>query len=148
MLQVPAACKAMVEARHKGNNAFIQGVNNYRATRCRTSRTTSMGGLFAPEVGYFGEQWKTSVDNAPCIRRLLNDFVVYNSDQVADSRDRRLVLDNIRPREPAPISSRRGYKLPDGRVQPSFRMFATRTFWLRARAASAEHGKPTRSCCT
>jgi len=39
------------------------------------------------------------------------------------------------------VDAGRGYRLPDGRIQPSYQMFDTRQFFLRVRAVFAENGK-------
>jgi hypothetical protein len=50
-------------------------------------------------------------------------------------------VDNMRPVVCDNIDAGRGYRLPDGRVQPTYQMFSTRRYFLRMRAAFAEQGK-------
>ncbi|MBF0245429.1 MAG: hypothetical protein HQL31_09195 [Planctomycetes bacterium] len=52
-------------------------------------------------------------------------------------------LDNVRPVHCDNFDAGRGYKLPDGRVQPEFNMFTMREFFLRLRAVFQENGKPS-----
>ena len=44
-------------------------------------------------------------------------------------------IDNMAPLACDNLEHGCGYRLPDGRVQPSFPMFATREYFLRSRAA-------------
>jgi hypothetical protein len=50
-------------------------------------------------------------------------------------------LDNVRPVACAKTEAGRGYRLPDGRIQPVFSTFDTRVFFLRLRAAFLEAGR-------
>jgi hypothetical protein len=50
-------------------------------------------------------------------------------------------LDNVRPVSCGNIDAGRGYRLPDGRIQPTYNMFGMRDFFLRLRAVFEENGK-------
>jgi hypothetical protein len=138
----PAACAKMVEERHRGNDGFIQGVTKYRANAVPYFENNSIGAQFAPEVDYFGEQWKTSINDSLYYDPTLIDYVVHNLGTWAkECGIDGWYVDNIRPEPCANLEAGRGYRLPDGRIQPTYGMFAMRTLWLRVRAAFAEQGK-------
>lgn len=50
-------------------------------------------------------------------------------------------VDNVRPEPDDNIEAGRGYRLPDGRVQPTYQTFDERSYYLRMRAAFQEAGK-------
>ena len=138
----PDACRKMVDERHQGNDGFIQGINKYRANAVPYFENNNIGGQFSPEVDYFGDQWKTSLNGALYYDPTLIDYVVHNLGTWArDCGIDGWYVDNIRPEPCANLDAGRGYKLPDGRVQPAYGLFAMRTLWLRVRAAFAEQGK-------
>jgi hypothetical protein len=99
-------------------------------------------GNFRPDPGYFGEHWKASVGNTLWFDKTLQDFIVYHLHEwvgIADIDG--WYVDNIRPEACANIEAGRGYRLPDGRIQPTFQIFEQRDYWLRVRAAFIEAGK-------
>jgi hypothetical protein len=125
-----AASKALVDSFHaSGKNAVPYFENN------------SMGG-FGPEPGYFGEQWKSSVNGALWFEKTLSDYMIYSLYNWAKDCDiDGFYVDNIRPEPCANIEAGRGYLLPDGRVQPTYQIFDVRKYYLRMRAAFIEAGK-------
>lgn len=138
----PKECKQMVEAQHKGTTGFILGTNKYRANAVPYFENNTIGGQFSPEVGYFGDQWKTSIGGALYYDPTLTDYVVHNLGTWArDCGIDGWYVDNIRPEPCANLDAGRGYRLPDGRIQPTYGTFAMRNLWLRVRAAFAEQGK-------
>lgn len=128
----PDECTKLVEAQHKaGANAVPYLEWNHIAPQ------------FTPEVGYFGEHWKASgSDGGLCFEDSLTDFLVYQmSKWTTQTGIDGIYIDNVRPVTCANLAAGRGYRLPDGRVQPTFQIFATRRLFLRIRAAFAENGK-------
>ena len=93
----------------------------------------------APEINTFAEQWKATVDNALCYGGSLNDYMIHNWSTFAEQADvDGYYIDNMCPLACDNIEHGCGYRLPDGRVQPSFPMFGTREYFLRSRAAFLE----------
>jgi len=95
----------------------------------------------AGEQGYFGEEWTTS--SGPLFYgKSLRDYIIWNLDDWIKTSDiDGWYLDNVRPVYCDNVDAGRGYRLPDGRVQPEFNMFGMRDFFLRLRAVFHEHGK-------
>lgn len=102
-------------------------------------------GTFPPDPGspgYFGEHWKAGVGNTLWFEKTLQDFIVHGLAewvQIADIDG--WYVDNVRPEACDNIEAGRGYKLPDGRIQPTYQIFEQRDYWLRVRAAFYEAGK-------
>jgi hypothetical protein len=92
-----------------------------------------------PEQDAFAEQWKATVDSALCYGGSLNDYMVHNWSKFAEQTGiDGYYIDNLAPLACDNIEHGCGYKLPDGRIQPSFPMFNTREYFLRSRAAFLE----------
>ncbi|MFW5682682.1 MAG: glycoside hydrolase domain-containing protein [Phycisphaeraceae bacterium] len=97
---------------------------------------------FAPEVGYFADQWKTEIGEGLWFSPSLRDYLVYQLSNWIDEADiDGIYLDNVRPTIGDNLLAGQGYELPDGRVQPTFQMFETRELFLRFRALFHEKGK-------
>jgi len=93
------------------------------------------------EQRYFGEAWKAS--SGPLwYGKSLTDYIIWNmNDWIRSSDIDGWYLDNVRPVHCDNIDAGRGYRLPDGRVQPEFNLFTMREFFLRLRAVFHENGK-------
>jgi len=128
--------------------------NTVNAELCRrkADEVHRSGGLVVPyfeyntmadqgEQWYFDEAWKSS--SGPLwYGKSLTDYIVWNLDGWIKSCDiDGWYLDNVRPVYCDNIDAGRGYRLPDGRVQPEFNMFIMRDFFLRLRAIWYENGK-------
>jgi len=138
----PAACKKMVEERHKQTSDYIFGVKKYHANAVPYFENNQIDKNFAPASGYFGDQWHASVSDSLAYDKTLSDFIVWNLGQwIKEANIDGWYVDNVRPVACDNIDAGRGYRLPDGRVQPVYEMFATRDFFLRVRAVFAENGK-------
>ncbi len=138
----PSTSKQMVEARHKETNAHIFGVSKYRANAVPYFEHINMGEQFVPELTYFGDEWRTQVTRGLSYGQTLQDFMVYHVSQwVRDSGIDGFYIDNVSPIADNNIEAGRGYRLPNGRIQPAYQIFDTRRYFLRMRAALAEQGK-------
>jgi hypothetical protein len=138
----PKASKAMVDERHSESNGGIFGFNKYRANAVPYFEHIEMGNQFVPEMGYFGDEWRTNISKGLAYGKTLQDFMVYNvSNWVKESGIDGFYIDNVAPIADDNVDAGRGYYLPDGLVQPAYSMFDTRTYLLRMRAALAEQGK-------
>lgn len=92
-----------------------------------------------PELAVFGEQWKTTVDDALCYRDSLTDYMIHHWSRWAEVYGiDGYYIDNMRPLACDNLEHGCGYRLPDGRVQPTFQMFDTRAYFLRSRALFLE----------
>jgi hypothetical protein len=136
----PEKCKKLAEQTHAGTQGFIQGINKYRANAVPYLEWKTMSAQFAPEVGYFGDQWKTQVgDTGLAFEETLSDYMVYQLGNWANTcQIDGVYLDNVRPQADNSIECGRGYILPDGRVQPTFNIFELRKLFLRFRAVFQE----------
>lgn len=129
-----AECKKLVEAQHKGGKPAVPYFIHERLP-------TNL----VPEMTYFGEQWKATVDDCLCYRGSLIDYMVHQYGGWAkDFGIDGFYLDNMRPIVCDNIEHGCGYLLPDGRVQPTFQMFDTRRYFLRLRAAFLEQRPASR----
>lgn len=138
----PAKSRQMVEERHKQTNAEIFGFAKYRANAVPYFEHINMGEQFVPELTYFGDEWRTQVTRGLSYGKSLQDFMVYHvSHWVNDSDIDGFYIDNVSPIADDNIEAGRGYRLPDGRIQPAYQIFDTRRYFLRLRAALAEQGK-------
>jgi hypothetical protein len=127
-------CQALVEAQHRAGKPAVPYFIH-----------TSLPASLVPEITYFGEQWKTTVDEALCYRGSLIDYMVHQYGGWAESCGiDGYYIDNMRPLVCDNIEHGCGYRLPDGRIQPSFQMFDTRRYFLRLRAAFLEQRPRTR----
>jgi hypothetical protein len=96
-----------------------------------------------PELKTCQEEWcstRTSYGSkALCYGGSLNDYMVHRWSEFAEQAGvDGFYSDNIAPLECDNLEHGCGYKLPDGRVQPTFPMFGTRDYLLRSRAAFLE----------
>ena len=123
--------KQLVDGKHKsGANAVPYIENNHLAAQ------------FCPEMGYFNEEWKSSVNNSLWFDKSLADFFCYHLGEWVKSCDiDGYYVDNVRPEPCDNIEAGRGYRLPDGRIQPTYQIFDIRTYYLRVRATFIEAGK-------
>jgi hypothetical protein len=99
-------------------------------------------GPAADDAGYFHEQWRLSDGEGFWFDRSFTDYIAYNLHHWAkETGIDGWYLDNVRPVACAKLDAGRGYRLPDGKVQPVFSTFETRDFFLRIRAAFIEAGR-------
>ena len=133
------ACRKMVEAQHRAVNGYIFGINKYRANAVPYYEYNTMGAV--PEKAYFGEEWQAS--SGPLYYgKTLTDFIMYNMDKwCRETGIDGWYLDNVRPVYCDNIEAGRGYRLGDGRVQPTYTMFGMREFFLRLRAVFVDNGR-------
>nr|MBA3846866.1 hypothetical protein [Planctomycetota bacterium] len=137
-----AKSKAMADERHANTNAHIFGFAKYRENVVPYFEHIALGDGFVPEAAYFAEEWRTTTSRGFDYGGPFADFMVHHV--AAWARDGGIdgfYLDNVHPIADDNISAGRGWLLPDGRVQPTYRMFATRRYMLRLRAALHENGK-------
>ena len=139
----PAKSREMADARHKETAHF--GLPKYRANAVpyfENVLTTESRERFSPDIKYFSDPWRARVSDALCWDKTSTDYIVWNLDKwCADSDIDGWYIDNVRPIACDNIDAGRGYRLPDGRVQPTYQIFDTREAFLRIRAMFAEHGK-------
>jgi hypothetical protein len=138
-----SASKKMVEQRHQMDDNYNFGVTGkYHANAVPYFENNGIDKNFAPAVAYFGDEWHARVSDSQCYCKTLSDFIVYNLGKwCKETGIDGWYVDNVRPVADDNIDAGRGYRLPDGRVQPSYQMFDTRDFFLRVRAVFAENGK-------
>ena len=139
----PDACKKMVDARDHDDCAYNFGFHGkYHPNAVPYFENNGIDKNFAPAVAYFGDQWHATVSDSQCYDKTLSDFIVWNLGQWCKQAGiDGWYVDNVRPVACDNIDAGRGYRLPDGRIQPTYRMFATREFFLRVRSVFAENGK-------
>ncbi len=125
---VPELCRKRADEVHKGGGLAVP----YFEYNTMTD---------AGEQQYFGEAWKTS--SGPLYYgKSLTDYIIWNiNDWIKSSDIDGWYLDNVRPVYCDNLDAGRGYRLPDGRVQPEYNMFGMREFFLRLRAVFQENGK-------
>jgi hypothetical protein len=138
----------------KGSTIWQSRPNTTVPELCRkkADEVHKSGGLVVPyfeynsmadtgEQAYFGEAWKTS--SGPLFYgKSLTDYIIWNLDDwIKSSGIDGWYLDNVRPVFCDNLDAGRGYRLPDGRIQPEFNMFGMREFFLRLRAVFHENGK-------
>jgi hypothetical protein len=119
--------KAMVAAQHKSGLPAVPYFIH-----------TLLPGQLVPELNSFREQWDSS-GKWLCYGGSLNDYMIHRWSEFAEQAGvDGYYSDNIAPLACDNIEHGCGYKLPDGRVQPTFKMFGTREYFLRSRAAFQE----------
>ena len=119
--------KAMVAAQHKSGLPAVPYFIH-----------TMLPGQLVPELNSFKEQWDSS-GKWLCYGGSLNDYMIHRWSEFAEQAGvDGYYSDNIAPLACDNIEHGCGYKLPDGRVQPTFKMFGTREYFLRSRAAFQE----------
>jgi hypothetical protein len=132
-------CKQMVEAQHKGSS--IMGLEKYHANAVPYFEHVNIGEGFAPEVPYFGDEWRNSARSL-YYGKTFTDYMIYNLGTWAkECGIDGYYVDNVNPMSDNNIDAGRGYLLPSGKIQPTYEMFGTRKYFLRMRAAFAEQGK-------
>ncbi len=135
-------CKKQVEVRHASDNRYIFGIGKYRANAVPYFIHQTLPVRHVPEVTYFGDQWRTSISECLFYGKTLTDYMVHNYAEWCKATGiDGYYVDNMRPVACDNIEAGRGYRLRDGRVQPTYQMFSTRRYFLRVRAAFAEQGK-------
>jgi len=135
-------CKDLVAGRHKSTNQYIFGLDKYRANAVPYFIHQALPPSRVPELSYFGDQWQTSVSHCLYYGKTLIDYMVHNYGEWCKATGiDGYYVDNMRPVACDNIEAGRGYRLPDGRIQPTYQMFSTRRYFLRIRAAFAEQGK-------
>ncbi len=140
----PAASRAMVEQRQRSTMAYQWGPAGaaYHANAVPYFENNGMDPKFAAAAGYFADQWHARVSDSSAFCRSLTDYIVYSLDSfVKDTGMDGWYVDNVRPVADDNLDAGRGYRLPDGRVQPTYEMFATREHFLRVRAMLGDHGR-------
>jgi hypothetical protein len=100
-------------------------------------------GYLVPELGVLAEEWQTPYGSygskALCYRGSFVDYMIHNWSQWAEEYGiDGYYIDNMVPMQCDNHEHGCGYRLPDGRIQPSFPMFGTREYFLRSRAAFLE----------
>jgi hypothetical protein len=125
---IPELCRKKADEKHKSGGLVVP----YFEYNTMTD---------AGEQAYFGEAWKTS--SGPLFYgKALTDYIIWNLDDwIKTCGIDGWYLDNVRPVVCDNLDAGRGYRLPDGRVQPEFNMFGMREFFLRLRAVFHENGK-------
>jgi len=124
--------KAIVEAQHKAGRPavpyFIHSV---------------LPGHLVPELKVLGEEWTSNYiqygAKSLVYEGSLNDYMIHNWSKWAEEYAiDGYYIDNMVPMQCDKVEAGRGYRLPDGRIQPAFQMFGTREYFLRSRAAFLE----------
>jgi hypothetical protein len=140
----PAISRQMVVARHREPAATLGAADpkRYRANAVPYFEHINMGERFAPEMPYFSEEWRTRVSRGLSYGKTLTDFMIDHISRWTEQTGiDGFYLDNVFPIADDNLEAGRGYRLPDGRIQPTYQMFDTRRYMLRLRAALAEQGK-------
>ena len=104
---------------------------------------TSLPEHLVPELPVCREEWCSSAiyygQKALCYGGSVNDYMVHRWSQFAEQTGvDGYYIDNMCPLPCDVLEHGCGYRLPDGRVQPTFKMFGTREYFLRSRAAFLE----------
>ncbi len=104
-------------------------------------------GHLVPELKVLAEEWQTPYGSygskALCYRGSFIDYMIHNWSTWAEEYGiDGYYIDNMVPMQCDNHEHGCGYRLPDGRIQPSFPMFGTREYFLRSRAAFLEQ-RPT-----
>jgi hypothetical protein len=140
----PTASKQMVEQRQHMDMGYEFGFVSpkYHANAVPYFENNGIDKNFAPASDYFSDQWHARVSDSLCFSKSLTDFIVWNlSNWCQQTGIDGWYVDNVRPVACDNIDAGRGYRLPDGRIQPTYQMFDTRIHFLRVRAAFADLGK-------
>jgi hypothetical protein len=140
----PAASKKMVEDRQQMNMGYEFGFVSpkYHPNAVPYFENNGIDKNFAPASAYFADQWHARVSDSLCFDKSLTDFIVWNlSNWCQQTGIDGWYVDNVRPVACDNIDAGRGYRLPDGRIQPTYQMFDTRIHFLRVRAAFQDLGK-------
>jgi len=124
--------KKLVEQQHKGGKPAVPYFIH-----------TVLPKHLVPEMAVLAEQWQTPYGSygskALCYNDSLIDYMVHQwskwSEQCGIDG---YYVDNMVPLPCYNHEHGCGYRLPDGRIQPTFQMFGTREYFLRSRAAFLE----------
>lgn len=139
-------CRQMVAAQHKGGSYSLGlPAEKYPSTAVPYFIHEGLPG-FLPEMAYFAEEWLTTVSQSGssgggCLAygTSVNDYMIHNLYLWAkECGIDGYYIDNMRPIACGNMEAGRGWRLPDGRVQPTYQMFGTRDYFLRMRAAFLE----------
>ncbi len=135
----PELCRQFAEKRQAGRFRYSPEGPERRSNVVPYFEYNTM--TDAGEQAYFGEAWKAS--SGPLwYGKSLTDYIIWNLDQwIKSCGIDGWYLDNVRPVFCDNIDTGRGYRLPDGRIQPVFNLFTMRDFFLRLRAVFQENGK-------
>ncbi len=125
--------KAIVEAQHKGGRPAVPYFIH----------SALLPGHLIPELAVFSEEWRSRFmsygSGSLVYEKTLNDYMIHNWSKFAEQTGiDGYYVDNMAPMQCDKIEAGRGYRLPDGRIQPAFQMFGTREYFLRSRAAFLE----------
>jgi hypothetical protein len=125
--------KAIVEAQHKGGRSAVPYFIH----------SALLPTHLIPELGVFAEEWRSRLSaygsKALVYEKPLTDYMIHNWSKWAEECGiDGYYSDNIAPMQCDKLDAGRGYRLPDGRIQPAFQMFGTREYFLRSRAAFLE----------
>jgi len=135
-------CKEMVAKRLKGKNGYVFGATDCPAHAVPYGRHNEVFPRYEPDARYFNEHWQSSREWHLYYDKSLTDYMVHNlSEWCRQTGIEGYYSDNTRPSICDNVEAGRGYRLPDGRIQPVFNTFGVRRYFLRVRAAFAEHGK-------
>ena len=143
----PAASKAMMQQRQASTMEYQWGLKDakYHANAVPYFENNGIDQKLAPAAGYFADQWHARVSDSTAFCPSYTDFIVWNLDRWCGQTGMDgWYVDNVRPVACDNVDAGRGYRLPDGRVQPTYQMFATREQFLRVRAMFQDHGKTGR----
>lgn len=135
----PELCRQFAEKRQSGRFRYSPEGPERRANVVPYFEYNTM--TDTGEQSYFGEAWKAS--SGPLwYGKSLTDYIIWNLDQwIKSCNIDGWYLDNVRPVHCDNLDAGRGYRLPDGRVQPEFNLFTMRDFFLRLRAVFHENKK-------
>ena len=105
-----AGCIKKVEERHKMDNNYNFGIiKNYHANAVPYFENNGIDKNFAPEVAYFGDQWRARVSDSSAYDKTLQDFIVYNLGKWArECNIDGWYVDNVRPVADDNIDAGRG----------------------------------------
>lgn len=132
-----AECRRRVEEFHAAGRVAVPYFEYNTMTDVRNEEVD-----FTGVQDYYGDAWKMDSGNILCYCDSLQDYIVWNLDHwIKSCGIDGWYLDNVRPCFSSDIDGGYGYRLPDGRIQPEFNMFAMRRFFLRLRAVFQENGK-------
>ena len=138
------ASKKMMDERHRSTMEYEWGLKDprYHANAVPYFENNGIDQKLAPAAGYFADEWHARVSDSTAFCKSYNDFIVWNLDQFTKQTGMDgWYVDNVRPVACDNIDAGRGYRLPDGRVQPTYQMFDTREQFLRVRAMFQDNGK-------
>jgi len=96
-----------------------------------------------PELRDMADEWQSNFNSYGTKNLVyegsLNDYMIHNWSKWAEEFGiDGYYIDNMVPMQCDKIEAGRGYRLPDGRIQPAFQMFGTREYFLRSRALFLE----------